>query len=68
MPMEVLMADDSYAMRAAIQRTLEEEPRIEIVAEASTFAETIQMIEDLSLPCSCLTCACPKNGNSRPHW
>jgi chemotaxis response regulator CheB len=46
MSIKVLMADDNYAMRSAIQRTLEEEPRIEIVAEASTFAETIQKIAD----------------------
>jgi len=46
MSIKVLMADDSHAMRSAIRRTLEEEPRIEIVAEASTFAETIQKIAD----------------------
>jgi len=46
MPIKVLMADDSHAMRKAIRRTLEEEPRIELVAEASTFAETIQKIAD----------------------
>src|ERR1700674_3173430 len=46
MPIKGLMADDNYAMRSAIRRTLEEEPRIEIVAEASTFAETIQKISD----------------------
>jgi chemotaxis response regulator CheB len=46
MPIKVLMADDSCVMRKAIRRTLEEEPRIELVAEASTFAETIQMIAD----------------------
>jgi len=36
MPIKVLMADDSYVMRSVIRRTLEEEPRIEIVAEATT--------------------------------
>jgi two-component system, NarL family, response regulator NreC len=46
MSIKVLMADDNHAMRSAIRRTLEEEPRIEIVAEASTFAETIQKIAD----------------------
>jgi two-component system chemotaxis response regulator CheB len=46
MPIKVLMADDSHVMRSAIRRTLEEDPRIEIVAEASTFAETIQKIAD----------------------
>jgi DNA-binding NarL/FixJ family response regulator len=43
---KVLLADDSQAIRSAIRKTLEEEPRIEIVAEASTFAETIQKIAD----------------------
>lgn len=46
MAIRILMADDNDAMRSAIRRTLNEEPRIEIVAEASTFAETVQMIED----------------------
>ena len=46
MAIRVLMADDNDAMRSAIRRTLNEEPRIEIVAEASTFVETIQMISD----------------------
>jgi chemotaxis response regulator CheB len=46
MPIKVLMADDSHEMRKAIRRTLEQEPRIEIVAEASTFAEAIQKIAD----------------------
>lgn len=46
MPIKVLMADDSQAMRSVIRRALEEEPQIEIVAEASSFAETIQKIAD----------------------
>jgi DNA-binding NarL/FixJ family response regulator len=40
------MADDSHVMRSAIRKTLEQEPRIELVAEAATFAETIQKIAD----------------------
>jgi DNA-binding NarL/FixJ family response regulator len=43
---KVLLADDSQAIRSAIRKTLAEEPRIEVVAEASTFAETIQKIAD----------------------
>lgn len=46
MPIKVLMADDSHAMRKAIRRTLEQEPRIEIVAEASTFTEAVQKISE----------------------
>jgi pilus assembly protein CpaE len=43
---KVLVADDSDVMRAAIRKTLEEESKIHIVGEASTFAETIQMVCD----------------------
>ena len=43
---KVLIADDSEVMRTAIRKTLEEETNIHIVGEASTFAETIQMVCD----------------------
>jgi chemotaxis response regulator CheB len=46
MSIKVLMADDNHSMRSVIRRTLEEESQIEIVAEASSFAETIQKIAD----------------------
>jgi two-component system response regulator DevR len=41
-----LVADDSEMMRKAIRKTLDEEPRIRIVGEASSFASTMQMIAD----------------------
>ena len=44
MPIKVLLADDSDIMREAIRRLLEEESRIEIVGEASTFAAAMQMV------------------------
>jgi DNA-binding NarL/FixJ family response regulator len=44
---KVLIADDSEMMRAAIRKTLEEEVNIRIVGEASTFAETVQMVSDV---------------------
>ena len=44
MSITVLIADDSDVMRKAIRKTLEEEQRISVVGEASTFAQTIQMI------------------------
>jgi chemotaxis response regulator CheB len=47
MPIKVLLADDSDAMRSAIRRILDDEPRIVVVGEAATFAKTIQMIGDL---------------------
>lgn len=43
---KVLIADDSDVMRAAIRKTLQEEAGINIVGEASTFAETVQMVCD----------------------
>jgi len=46
MPIKVLLADDSELMRSAIRRTLQEEPRIELVGEASSFDKTMQMIAD----------------------
>jgi DNA-binding NarL/FixJ family response regulator len=46
MKIKLLLADDSDVMRAAIVSILREEPNIEIVGEASSFAETMQMICD----------------------
>ncbi len=46
MQIKVLLADDSDVMRSAIRNALNEESRIEVVGEASTFAETMQMIGD----------------------
>jgi DNA-binding NarL/FixJ family response regulator len=44
---KVLIADDSEIMRTAIRRTLEEERSINVVGEASSFADTMQKIADL---------------------
>jgi chemotaxis response regulator CheB len=46
MSIKVLVADDSELMRSAIRRVLQEEPLIEIVGEATSFAQTMQMIGD----------------------
>jgi chemotaxis response regulator CheB len=40
MAIKVLLADDSELMRSVMRRTLEEEPRIQVVGEASNFAKT----------------------------
>jgi DNA-binding NarL/FixJ family response regulator len=45
-PIRLLLADDSSIMREAIRKLLEEEPRIEIVGEAATFAAAMQMVAD----------------------
>jgi chemotaxis response regulator CheB len=47
MKIKVVLADDSDVMRAAIVSVLKEEPSIEVVGQASTFAETMQMVGDL---------------------
>jgi len=43
---KVLIADDSDVMRTAIRKMLQEESNINVVGEASTFAETVQMLND----------------------
>jgi len=43
---KVLIADDSDIMRTAIRKMLQEESNINVVGEASTFAETMQMLND----------------------
>jgi DNA-binding NarL/FixJ family response regulator len=47
MSIKVLLADDSDVMRPAIARVLKEEPLIELVGEATSFAETLQLIAAL---------------------
>ncbi len=44
---KVLIADDSEVMRTAIRKMLREESSIDVVGEASSFAETMQKIADL---------------------
>jgi chemotaxis response regulator CheB len=43
MSIKVLLSDDSDVMRSAIVRVLKEEPLIELVGEATSFAETLQL-------------------------
>jgi chemotaxis response regulator CheB len=47
MSIRVLLADDSDIMRKAILGTLAEDPRIEVVAEALSFAQTIELTHSL---------------------
>jgi len=42
MSIRVLIADDSDVMRAAIARTLQADPALEVVGEAASFAETLE--------------------------
>jgi DNA-binding NarL/FixJ family response regulator len=47
MPITVLLADDSDLVRRAIRRLLMDHPKISIVGEATDFAQTIRMIQEL---------------------
>lgn len=67
MPVQVLLADDSDVMRAAIRRILNEERRIEVVGEAETFAKTIQMIGDLKPEVLLLDLHMAEKRNFRPE-
>ena len=42
MAIRVLIADDSDVMRAAIAKTLNADPDLEVVGEATNFAETLE--------------------------
>jgi DNA-binding NarL/FixJ family response regulator len=44
---KVLLADDNEVVRGAIRRLLGQEAGIELVGEATTFGQTIQMANDL---------------------
>jgi DNA-binding NarL/FixJ family response regulator len=47
LPITVLLAEDQKQMRAAILLMLQEEPGIQVVGEASTLAETLQLAAEL---------------------
>jgi len=47
MSRKVLLADESDIMRAAMRQILAVEPSIEIVGEAQSFLEAIQMVADI---------------------
>src|ERR1700736_2300366 len=46
MSIKVLISDDTDIMREAMRKVIREEPRIEIVGEATTFGQTMQAIAD----------------------
>jgi chemotaxis response regulator CheB len=43
MSIKVLLADGNDVMRPVIAKVLREEPAVELVGEATSFAETLQM-------------------------
>jgi DNA-binding NarL/FixJ family response regulator len=46
MSIKILIADDSDVMRNAMRKLIEEESRIEIIGETSSFVQTMQAIAD----------------------
>jgi len=47
MPVTVLLADDSNLVRGAIRRLLADHPEISLLGEATDFAQTIRMVQEL---------------------
>jgi DNA-binding NarL/FixJ family response regulator len=47
MPITVLLADDSELVRRAIRRLLANHPEINLAGEATDFAQTIRLIQEL---------------------
>lgn len=43
MPIRLLLADDSYVIRSAIGKLLQEDSSIEVIGTATTFAEMLQL-------------------------
>jgi DNA-binding NarL/FixJ family response regulator len=46
--LKILIADDSDILRAVVRSTLQEERFVEVIGEASSFAETIQKAVELN--------------------
>jgi two-component system response regulator NreC len=65
-PIKVLLADDSDVMRAAIVSLLNEESSIHVLAECSTFAQTVQMIADFKPDVLILDLHMPEKRNFSP--
>jgi two-component system response regulator NreC len=63
---KVLIADDSDVMRTAIRKMLQEESNINVVGEAATFAETVQMISDFKPDVLLLDLHMPEKRNFTP--
>lgn len=48
LPIRVLLADDSDVIRAAIERHLKSEPKIELIGQTKAFQETVRLVNELS--------------------
>jgi DNA-binding NarL/FixJ family response regulator len=67
MSTKVLLADDSDIIRAAIVRLLKEEPGFELVGEAASFAEAIELIASLKPDVLLLDLHMPDENEYPPH-
>jgi DNA-binding NarL/FixJ family response regulator len=67
-PIKVFLADGSDMMRAAIRQILAKEPSIEIVGEARSFPEAIQMVADIKPDVLLLDLDLPEKGNFAPDF
>jgi DNA-binding NarL/FixJ family response regulator len=47
MPITILLADDSEVVRRAVRQLLEQQSDLEVVGEATSFAELDQIADDL---------------------
>ena len=65
MAIRVLIADDNVVVRDAIARTLKADRDLEVVGEAASFAEALQLASTLNLTLCCLTCICRMNAAIR---
>lgn len=63
---KVLIADDSDVMRTAIRKMLQAESNIDVVGEAATFAETVQMVSDFKPDVLLLDLHMPEKRNFPP--
>jgi DNA-binding NarL/FixJ family response regulator len=67
MPIKVLLADDTDVLRSAIRKTLEEEPRIQLVGEAASFAKAVQLIADCKPDVLLLDLNLPEKRSFKPE-
>jgi DNA-binding NarL/FixJ family response regulator len=64
---KVLLADDSEIVRRAIRQLLSAETEIEIVGEATNFAQTIQLVSDVKPEVIVLDLHMPDETNISPQ-
>lgn len=64
----LLLADDSELIRRTVKKLLQAEPAIQIVGEAATFAETIEMASELKPDVLLLDLHMPDDRNLDPAY